>query len=53
MVAFQEQTGLPTSVVISTEGQTQELANVSCGSSKCLAINSSITVTITPQTTTA
>lgn len=52
MVDFQEQTGLPTSVVITTEGQTQGLANVSCGSSKCLAIYSSITVTITPQATT-
>ena len=48
MVAFQEQTGLPTNVVLSAEGQTQRLANVSCGSSNCLAIYSSLTVTITP-----
>lgn len=48
MAAFQEQTGLPTNVVLSVEGQTQELANVSCGSSNCLAIYSSLTVTITP-----
>src|SRR5699024_12844292 len=48
MAAFQEQTGLPTNVVLSAEGQTQRLANVSCGSSNCLAIYSSLTVTITP-----
>ena len=30
--------------------QTQRLANVSCGSSNCLAIYSSLTVTITPAT---
>ena len=46
--AFQEQSALPTSVVIATEGITQELANVSCGSSNCLAVYSSLTVTITP-----
>lgn len=51
MAAFQEQTTLPTLVVIATEGLTSELANVSCGSSNCLAIYSSITVTITPGTT--
>lgn len=48
MATFQEQTGLPTNVVLSAEGQTQRLANVSCGSSNCLAIYSSPTVTITP-----
>ena len=48
MAAFQEQTRLPTNVVLSAEGQTQRLANVSCGSSNCLAIYSSLTVTITP-----
>ena len=48
MAAFQEQTGLPTNIVLATEGQTQELANVSCGSSNCLAIYSSLTITITP-----
>ena len=37
-----------TNVVLSAEGQTQRLANVSCGSSNCLAIYSSLTVTITP-----
>lgn len=51
--AFQEQSSLPTSIVISTEGQTQELANISCGSSNCLAVYSSLTITITPGTTTA
>lgn len=51
--AFQEQSALPTSIVIATEGQTQELANISCGSSNCLAVYSSLTVTITPGTTTA
>ena len=50
---FQEQTGLPTNVVLATEGQTQKLANVQCGSSNCLAIYSSITVTITPAATPA
>lgn len=49
-VAFQEQSALPTSVDIATEGITQELANVSCGSSNCLAVYSSLTVTITPGT---
>lgn len=48
--AFQEQSALPTAVAISTEGQVQELANVSCGSSNCLAVYSSLTVTITPGT---
>lgn len=49
--AFQDQSTLPTSIAISTEGQVQELANVSCGSSNCLAVYSSLTVTITPGTT--
>lgn len=48
LALFQEQTGLPTNVVLSAEGQTQRLANISCGSSNCLAIYSSLTVTITP-----
>lgn len=48
--AFQEQSALPTAVAISTEGQVQELANVSCGSSNCLAVYSSLTITITPGT---
>lgn len=50
MATFQEQTRLPTNVVLSAEGQTQRLANISCGSSNCLAIYSSLTVTITPAT---
>ena len=53
MAAFQEQSTLPTSIVIATEGQTNELANVSCGRSHCLAVYSSLTVTITPGTTPA
>lgn len=53
MAEFQEQTALPTAIVIATEGQTQELANITCGSSKCLAVYSSLTVTITPGTTPA
>ena len=53
MAAFQEQSTLPTSIVIATEGQTNELANVSCGSSNCLAVYSSLTVTITPGATPA
>lgn len=53
MITFQGQTALPSSVAISTEGKIQELANVSCGSSNCLAVYSSLTVTITPGTTPA
>lgn len=52
-VAFQGQSALPTSVVIAAEGITQELANVSCGSSNCLVVYSSLAVTITPGTTPA
>lgn len=51
--AFQEQSTLPTSIVIATEGQVNKLANVQCGSSNCLAIYSSLTVTITPGATPA
>lgn len=50
---FQEQSTLPTSIVIATEGQVNKLANVQCGSSNCLAIYSSLTVTITPGATPA
>lgn len=50
---FQEQSALPTSIDIATEGQINKLANVQCGSSNCLATYSSLTVTITPGTTTA
>lgn len=53
MADFQEQSTLPTSIVIATEGQTNELANVSCGSSNCLAVYSSLTITITPGATPA
>ena len=52
MAAFQGQSGLPTNVVLSTEGVTNKLANVSCGSSNCLVVYSSLTVTITPAATT-
>lgn len=45
MATFQGQTGLPTNVILTTEGQTQKLANVQCGSSNCLAIYSSLTIT--------
>lgn len=51
--AFQEQSALPTSIVIATEGQVNKLANVQCGSSNCLAIYSSLNVTITPGATPA
>lgn len=53
MATFQGQTGLPTNVILTTEGQTQKLANVQCGSSNCLAIYSSLAVTITPAATPA
>lgn len=49
--AFQEQSTLPTAITIATEGQVNQLANVQCGSSNCLAVYSSLTVTITPGTT--
>lgn len=48
---FQEQSSLPTDIAISTEGQVNKLANVQCGSSNCLAIYNSLTVTITPGAT--
>ena len=51
--AFQEQSSLPTAITIATEGQINKLANVQCGSSNCLAIYSSLTVTITPGATPA
>ena len=53
LVAFQDQTALPTSVTITTEGETQGIVNVICGQSNCYAINSSIAITITPGTTPA
>lgn len=53
VAAFQEQTGTPQSVTIATEGLTSELDNVKCGKSNCLAVYSSLTVTITPAATSA
>lgn len=53
VAAFQEQSALPTAVVIATEGQTEHLSNIICGRSDCFTINSSLTVTITPGTTPA
>lgn len=50
VAAFQEQSALPTAVVIATEGQTENLSNIICGRSDCFTINSSLTVTITPGT---
>lgn len=48
MVAFQGQTALPTAVTITQNGETQGLIKIVCGKSNCFAINSSITVAITP-----
>ena len=53
VVAFQDQTAVPTSVTITQEGITQEYSNVRCGKSKCLTINSSIAITIVPATAAA
>lgn len=53
LVAFQDQTALPTSVTITSEGETQGIVNVTCGQSNCYAINSSIAVVIIPGTTPA
>lgn len=51
LVAFQGQTALPTAVTITVDGERQGLVDVCCGSSNRYAVNSSITVTITPGTT--
>lgn len=48
IVAFQDQTALPTSVTITSEGQIQGLIKVVCGKSSCYAINESLSITITP-----
>lgn len=48
MIAFQDQTALPTNVTITQEGQTQGLIKIICGRSSCYAINDSLAVTITP-----
>lgn len=53
MVAFQDQTALPTAVTITQDGQTQGLIKIVCGKSCCYSINDSLTVTITPATTPA
>ena len=53
LVEFQDQTALPTSVTITTEGETQGIVNVVCGQSSCYAVNSSIAITITPGATPA
>ena len=50
LVAFQGQTALPTAVTITEVGERQGLVDVCCGSSNRYAINSSITVAITPGT---
>lgn len=51
IVAFQDQTALPTSVNILSEGQVQGLIKVVCGKSSCYAINESLSITITPPAT--
>lgn len=48
MVAFPDQTGLPTNVSITSDGIEQGLIKIVCGKSNCYAINQAITVTITP-----
>lgn len=48
IVAFQDQTALPTSVTITSEGQIQGFIKVVCGKSSCYAINESLSITITP-----
>lgn len=48
VVAFQDQTALPTSVTINSEGQVQGLIKVVCNKSSCYAINESLSITITP-----
>lgn len=48
MIAFQDQTALPTNVTITQEGQTQGLIKIICGKSNCYAINDSLAVAITP-----
>lgn len=47
-VAFQGQTGLPTSVEVTSVGRTQGGSNVTCGCAHAYSINDSLTVTITP-----
>lgn len=47
-VSFFGQTALPTSVNITQNGQVQGLIKIVCGKSNCFAVNSAITVSITP-----
>lgn len=47
-VAFQGQTAVPTSVVITSVGRVQNGANVRCGCAYAYSINDSLTVAITP-----
>lgn len=50
-VAFQGQTAVPTSVVITSVGRIQGGACVKCGCAYAYAVNDSLTITITPPTT--
>ena len=47
-VAFQGQTGLPTSVTVNTVGRIQGGSCVKCGCAYAYSINDSLTVTIVP-----
>ena len=49
-VAFQGQTAVPTSVVITSVGRVQGGACVQCGCAHAYSINDSLTITITPPT---
>lgn len=53
VVAFFGQTALPTAVTITPEGETQGLIKIVCGKSNCYAVNSALTITITPGATPA
>lgn len=53
VVAFFGQTALPTNVSITEEGETQGLIKIVCDKSNCFAINSALTITITPGATPA
>lgn len=48
VVAFEGQTALPTTVTINQEGTVQGLVKVVCGKSGCYAVNSALSVAITP-----
>lgn len=47
-VAFQGQTAVPTSVVITSVGRLQGGACVNCGKAYAYSVNDSLTITITP-----